>query len=80
MLKKEVLEGKPLRCTRFSGTITRKKKQHGKLSLIFSKISQTSPKPISDIDHPTSSVLESRDEIIFRGEGCDIQVIRKQGH
>jgi hypothetical protein len=47
---------------------------------IFSKISQTSSESISDIDHPTSSVLESRDKILFRGEGCNIQVIREQGH
>jgi hypothetical protein len=74
MPKKGVLEGKPLGCTRFNGTITRKEKQHGKLSLIFNIISQISSKPTSEIDHPISSDPESRDEILFRREGCDTQV------
>jgi hypothetical protein len=42
---------------------------------IFNKISQTSFKPIPKSNHLILSAFESRDEILFRGEGCDNPVI-----
>jgi hypothetical protein len=58
----------------------RKKKRPGKPNLIFSINFRISSKPTSEINHPNSSAPESRDEILFRGKGCDIQVIGKHGH
>jgi hypothetical protein len=73
--RKESPEEKQLRCTRFYGITTLKKKQLGKQNLIFNKISQTFFKPIPKSNRLILSAFESRDEILFRGEGCDNQVI-----
>jgi hypothetical protein len=50
--RKDSPEEGQLRCTRSYGIITPRKKQLGKLSLIFNEISQTSCKPIPKSNHP----------------------------
>jgi hypothetical protein len=76
--KKESPEERQLKCIRSYGIITLKRKQLGKWNLIFNRISRLSFQliPKSDRSDPSSSASESRDEILFSGEGCDIQVIR----
>jgi hypothetical protein len=69
-------EGRRLKCTRSYGIITPKKKQLGKQNPIFNGISQPSFQPIHKSNRLILFCFESRDEILFRGEGCDIQVIR----
>jgi hypothetical protein len=74
--RKELPEERRLKCTKFYGITTPKKKQLGKQNLVFNKISQTSFKPIPKSNRLIFSSFESRDEILFREEGCDNQVIR----
>jgi hypothetical protein len=71
--KKESPEEGRLRCIRFYGIITPKKKQLGKQNPIFNKISQTSFKPISKSNRLILSASESRDEILFRGKAVTIR-------
>jgi len=69
--KKEVPEGRKLKCIRFSGIITPRKKLLGKPSTISNKIFLTSLGRIQYLTSQSISNLESRGEILFRGEGCD---------
>ena len=69
--KKEVLDGRWLKCIKFSGIITLKNKLHGRLKVIsiniirvFSNLSQV-PLSLSPF------IIQSRDEILFKGVGCD---------
>jgi hypothetical protein len=62
-IKERSTRRKPSKCTRFNGTIIRKKKQHGKPNPIFSITSPTSSKPTSELNHsiPFYSGISGRD-------------------
>ena len=69
--KERSTQREKLECTRFSGTITLRKKLLGKPSTTSSRISLTSLERIQVPNSQSISILESQDEILFRGEAYD---------
>jgi hypothetical protein len=74
--RRESPEERRLKCIRSYGIITQKKKQLGKLILSSTKFPKLPSSQFPNLITQFHSASESQDEIIFRGEGYDIQVFR----
>jgi hypothetical protein len=65
-----------IKILKISGIIILKKKRLGKPNSIFNEISLISYKPIPKSNHPIPFYSRISRQDSFRGEGCDIQVLR----